>query len=136
MATVTRSTSTISPTEAGGTLSPTVEEKPTIHPANVSNNFKYRKYPRWSAWGPWSSCSRSCGDGVRFQRRKCLNRQVFSNLFMRWSDRVVGSDKFVICICLILNILRCFVEMRIAVSVIRVTNAMALRRDTSYVNKR
>ncbi|XP_049318094.1 uncharacterized protein LOC125780238, partial [Bactrocera dorsalis] len=35
---------------------------------------RQRPYPRWGTWGKWSDCSRSCGGGVRFQQRKCINR--------------------------------------------------------------
>ncbi|XP_072886355.1 A disintegrin and metalloproteinase with thrombospondin motifs 5-like [Hemitrygon akajei] len=27
----------------------------------------------WGSWGPWGSCSRSCGGGVQFSRRRCDN---------------------------------------------------------------
>ncbi|XP_054741573.1 thrombospondin type-1 domain-containing protein 4 isoform X1 [Anastrepha obliqua] len=35
---------------------------------------RQRAYPRWGNWSKWSECSRSCGGGVRFQQRKCINR--------------------------------------------------------------
>uniref|UniRef100_A0A1A9W6U4 CCN TSP1 domain-containing protein n=1 Tax=Glossina brevipalpis TaxID=37001 RepID=A0A1A9W6U4_9MUSC len=53
-----------------------------INTANATSSFlsskksklKIHVYPRWSNWSKWSACSRSCGDGVRLQQRKCINR--------------------------------------------------------------
>ncbi|TDG47306.1 hypothetical protein AWZ03_006299 [Drosophila navojoa] len=35
---------------------------------------KLRPFPRWTNWNPWSECSRSCGGGVMYQTRKCIDR--------------------------------------------------------------
>jgi len=35
---------------------------------------KVYPYPRWDKWSNWSACSRSCGGGVKYQTRKCINR--------------------------------------------------------------
>ncbi|XP_070854221.1 thrombospondin type-1 domain-containing protein 4 isoform X1 [Drosophila suzukii] len=40
---------------------------------------KVYPYPRWDKWSNWSACSRSCGGGVRYQTRKCINRNLLTN---------------------------------------------------------
>lgn len=39
---------------------------------NKRNNITVKK--SWSKWKHWSSCSRSCGEGVKFQSRECTRK--------------------------------------------------------------
>ncbi|KAI9577977.1 hypothetical protein GQX74_014121 [Glossina fuscipes] len=50
----------------------------TVSPFSSGKKSKQKIhfYPRWSNWSKWSVCSRSCGDGVKFQQRKCINRSI------------------------------------------------------------
>ncbi|XP_030240028.1 thrombospondin type-1 domain-containing protein 4 isoform X1 [Drosophila navojoa] len=53
---------------------------------------KLRPFPRWTNWNPWSECSRSCGGGVMYQTRKCIDRNsTTSRVYM--SDTCVGLSK-------------------------------------------
>uniref|UniRef100_A0A1I8PD91 PLAC domain-containing protein n=1 Tax=Stomoxys calcitrans TaxID=35570 RepID=A0A1I8PD91_STOCA len=61
--TSTTTTTTARPTTTPSTTTTTTTRKPRTRP-----------YPRWNDWSEWSVCSRSCGGGVRYQQRKCINR--------------------------------------------------------------
>ncbi|XP_043654552.1 thrombospondin type-1 domain-containing protein 4 isoform X2 [Drosophila teissieri] len=64
---------------------PNVEEVvvSSANPPNEATTRKAKKkvypYPRWDKWSDWSSCSRSCGGGVKHQVRKCINRNLLTN---------------------------------------------------------
>lgn len=57
----------VSDLRTGESSAVTSTRRPNVGP-------RQRAYPRWANWGKWSDCSRSCGGGVRFQQRKCINR--------------------------------------------------------------
>lgn len=65
---------TIAANESDLTTSESSALTSTKHKPNAG--ARQRAYPRWGNWGKWSDCSRSCGGGVRFQQRKCINRWV------------------------------------------------------------
>ncbi|KAH8287902.1 hypothetical protein KR018_006958, partial [Drosophila ironensis] len=53
---------------------------------------KVYPYPRWDKWSDWSPCSRSCGGGVMYQTRKCINRNISTNNLLT-SNACVGYFK-------------------------------------------
>lgn len=48
----------------------------TLSPAHLTEKSESRKksHTKWSPWSKWSSCSRSCGGGVKSQSRQCLSK--------------------------------------------------------------
>lgn len=79
----TTTLATTLPTESSNIL--TTKQTPSIvevfsspNPMRVMTTKKLKKkvypYPRWDKWSSWSECSRSCGGGVMYQMRKCINR--------------------------------------------------------------
>ncbi|XP_017099283.2 thrombospondin type-1 domain-containing protein 4 isoform X1 [Drosophila bipectinata] len=53
---------------------------------------KVYPYPRWDKWSDWSDCSRSCGGGVKYQTRKCINKNPTTNNLLN-SNACVGYYK-------------------------------------------
>lgn len=44
--------------------------------------FSQEVFQWWGEWSTWSSCSRSCGGGVRSQERHCLMQRYLSDFQM------------------------------------------------------
>ncbi|KAM3865652.1 ADAMTS-like protein 2 [Diretmus argenteus] len=73
-------------------------EQHKIHPQTLSHGRQTDKQTQgevfqwWGEWSSWSSCSRSCGGGVRSQERHCLIQRLSTTQNIN-SSYCVGSPK-------------------------------------------
>ncbi|KAM9845018.1 ADAMTS-like protein 2 [Aulostomus maculatus] len=61
-------------------------------PSDRQTNSKEEVFQWWGEWSSWSSCSRSCGGGVRSQERHCLIQRLSTTQNIN-SSYCVGSPK-------------------------------------------
>ena len=56
------------------------------------NKYLYFSEPcRWSSWGTWSSCSRSCGSGLRYRSRRIVQHAKHGGARCSGSSRAQSS---------------------------------------------
>ncbi|XP_041659708.1 ADAMTS-like protein 2 isoform X4 [Cheilinus undulatus] len=63
-----------------------------VLPLNNNWHVKEEVFQWWGEWSSWSSCSRSCGGGVRSQERHCLIQRLSTTQNVN-SSYCVGSPK-------------------------------------------
>ncbi|XP_060899770.1 ADAMTS-like protein 2 isoform X1 [Labrus mixtus] len=92
-----RSTTTTGTARSGGRVEQQQRDSPSPpHSVGGQNgkqtSDKEEVFQWWGEWSSWSSCSRSCGGGVRSQERHCLIQRLSTTQNVN-SSYCVGSPK-------------------------------------------
>ncbi|KAK7939989.1 hypothetical protein WMY93_003315 [Mugilogobius chulae] len=71
------------------------EQTPKVHSVKAAS--KEEVFQWWGEWSSWSSCSRSCGGGVRSQERHCLIQRLSTSQHGNSSFCVGSPKKYQLC---------------------------------------